>query len=105
MVQTGAEIEHTSQDTYFCGVYTLIQQVKDLILTKGEQAICNNLYTCFWGIALQWFTSELPTNSKILVKYGPEIEQWERRVFKQFKVIPSLAMAIVVSKKYDSIRS
>lgn len=99
-VQTGAEIEHTARDTYFCDVHTFIQRVKDLIPSKGEQLIRDNLYTCFRGIALQWFTSELATDSKILVKYGPGIKHWERQLLKRFKVAPSLAMAINTSEKY-----
>lgn len=74
--------------------------MKDLIPTKREQAIRDDLYTCFRGIALQWFTSKLSTDSKILVKYGPGIEHWERQLLKRFKVAPSLAMAILMSKKY-----
>lgn len=109
-VQIAAEIEHTSRDTYFCVVHTIIQRAKDLIPAKGEQTIRDNLYACFRGIALQWFASELSTDRKILVflniskpkyfKYGPGIEHWERQLLKRFKMAPSLAMAIVMSEKY-----
>lgn len=36
-VQTAAEIENTSRDTYFRDVHTLIQRVKDLIPTKESK--------------------------------------------------------------------
>ena len=67
---------------------------------KGEAVIRDNLFKCLRGIALQWYTSELASDTKRFLRYGAGIEEWERLLLKRFKQSLSMAMDMLVNEKY-----
>ena len=72
---TGNLIEHAGKDTYFRDVHLFVERAKDVATTKGEELVRQNLYTCFRGVALAWYTGMLTEDQKRLVKLGkgPEL--------------------------------
>lgn len=62
--------------------------------------ILDNLFTCLRGTALQWYTSELSTNQKVLVKYGEGIVKWEKQLLRWFRIAPNQAMIVITNEKY-----
>lgn len=99
-VQTGPDMEHTNRETYFRDVHMFIQRAKDFMPAKGEVVIRENLFTCLRGIALQWYTSELASDTKRLLRHGAGIEEWERLLLKRFKQSLSMAMDMLANEKY-----
>ena len=71
---TGNLIEHAGKDTYFRNIHLFVERAKDLATTKGEELVRQNLYTCFRGVALAWYTGMLTEDQKRLVKLGKGLE-------------------------------
>lgn len=67
---------------------------------KGEVVIRGNLFKCFRAIALQWYNSELASNTKRLLRYGAGIEEGEYLLLKRFTQSLSMAMDMLVNGKY-----
>ena len=62
--------------------------------------IRDNLFTCLRGTALQWYTSELSTDQKALVKYDEGIVEWEKQLLRRFRIAPNQAMMVITNEKY-----
>lgn len=72
---TGNLIEHTGKDIYFRNIHLFVERAKDVATTKGKELVRQNLYTCFRGIALAWYTGVLTEDQKRLVKLGKGLEE------------------------------
>ena len=53
----GDPIEHTDQDTYFRDVTYFIERVKAMAEARGVDPVRQNLFICFRGTALTWYTT------------------------------------------------
>lgn len=89
--------EHLVRGTYFRDVHTFIQRAKDLMNTKGEQMVRDNLSSCLRGIALEWYTEELSPDIKSFIRYGSGIDKWEKQLLKRFKLI---AIMTICNERY-----
>ena len=98
--QTASDSEYSVHGTYFRDVHTFIQRAKELIHTKGENTVRDNLSSCLGGIALEWYTAELSPDIKSLVRYGTGIDEWENQLLKRFGLAPHIAMMMVVKERY-----
>lgn len=97
---TGGPIEHTGKDTYFRDVNVFIERVKDMAEVKGAELVRQNLYTCFKGTALAWYTTVPTEDQKRLVKLGTGVDEWARVLHKRFKESASSAMATITRERY-----
>ena len=99
-VVTGGPIEHAGKDTYFRDVHIFIDRIKDMAIVKGEKLVRDNLYTCFKGKALHWYSSILSPEQKRLVKLGEGVDEWVAALLKRYKESASSAMTTLTTAKY-----
>lgn len=97
---TGAPMEHAGKDTYFRDVHLFIERLNDIAVVRGEKLVRENLFTCLRGLALQWYTSELTSDAKLVVKYGDGIINWEIKLLERFKERPNVSMAVLMRERY-----
>ena len=93
-------IVQSGKNTIFRDHHLFIQRAKDYLLVEGEQRMRDNLYLCFRGEALEWYTVELIDDSKELVKTGAGIDQWERKLISRFRRQPAQALRALTTTKY-----
>lgn len=97
---TAPAMEHSGKDTYFRDIHLFLERCSDIATVKGEQLVRDNLFTCLRGLALQWYTSEMTSDAKTLVKYAPGIEHWSAKLLGRFKEKPNVALATLMKEKY-----
>lgn len=97
---TASDGEHLVRGMNFRDVHTFIQRAKDLMNTKGEQMVRDNLSSCLRGIALEWYTSELSLDIKSFIRYGTGIDKWEKQLLKRFRLAPHIAMMTICNERY-----
>ena len=97
---TGEPIVHAGKDTYFRDVNDFIDRVRDMADVKGAELVRQNLYTCFRGIALSWYTTILTEDQKRLVKLGNGVDEWVRALHKRFKESAGTAMSTINRERY-----
>jgi hypothetical protein len=68
IVATDEFIQHAGKDTYFRDVHLFVDRAKDIALAKEAKTIRNNLYICFRGQVMTWFTAEIFSEGKELIK-------------------------------------
>lgn len=97
-------MEHTRKETYFRDVYFFIERAKNLALVKGGELVCNNLWTCFQGLAFFWWTGKLFDNEKRIVQFtsGPNdlIGEWTYLLYFWFKESSNIALEILTKERY-----
>ena len=52
-------MKHAEKNIYFKNVYLFVIRVKKIAMTKGNQLIKDNLWTCLRSTALKWYIDEL----------------------------------------------
>ena len=97
---TGEPIEHTGKNTYFRDVSYFIDRIKDMTEVKKAEIVRQNLYICFRGTALAWYTTILTEDQKRLVKLSNGVDEWARVLHKRFKESTSSAMTTITKKRY-----
>lgn len=97
---TASDREYLMHGTYFRDVHTFIQRAKDMMSTKGEQMVRDNLSSCLRGSALEWYTADLSPDIKSLIRYGTGIDKWEKQLLKRFKLAPHIAMIMIFNERY-----
>ena len=94
-------VEHASKDTIFWDVHFFIEKVKDMAAVRGDKFVRQNLSTCLRGTSLTWYTLELTTNQKQLLKLGQGIDEWERKLVRKFGKEPfNIAMPTTVWERH-----
>ena len=81
-------IKHSEKSIYFKNIHFFLEKCSDIAITKDEQFIKNNLFTCFRELTLQWYISEMIANVKILIKYASNINRWTTKLLKRFEKKP-----------------
>jgi hypothetical protein len=61
-------IVHTGKETYFRDIYLFLDQARDMLPTKGDNYIRENLWQCLRGSAMEWWTSVLSDAEKHFIK-------------------------------------
>lgn len=97
---TASDRDHLVCGTYFRDVHTLIQRAKDLMNTKEERIVRDNLSPRLRAIALGWNTAELSPDIKSLIRHGTGIGKWEKQLLKRFRLAPHIAMMMMFNERY-----
>lgn len=94
------DIIDVSEKTYFWDVHLFIDLFKDVTHIKAEGVVCQNLNKCLQGVAQNWYIDQLSEIEQDHVCEEPEIEHWEKWLFKQFKCTQSSALKALKLKRY-----
>lgn len=99
-VHSGGPMEHSGENIYFRDVHLFLNRVKNIAMMDNASQIRENLNTCLRGIAMIWYISELSDGQRIFLKYGKNVECWEKELLNRFKDASNVAMAALVKEKY-----
>ena len=93
-------MEHSNKETFFRDVHLFLEHANDYARLKGAELVRNNLWTCFKGTALTWWVSEASPETKRLVKFGSNLDEWSAALIKRFKQPTNVALDNVLREKY-----
>ena len=99
-ITLGEAMEHAGKDIIFRDVHLFIERARDIAAVWGDKIVRQNLSTCLKGIALTWYTAELISDQKRLLRMGESIDKWELKLVACFKERPNVAMAAIVRERY-----
>ena len=68
-------MEHAGKDTIFRDVHLFVKQARDIAAVQGDKLVRQNLSTCLKRASLAWYTLELISNQKRLLRLERGIEE------------------------------
>ncbi len=95
-----SDIIDISEKTYFQDVHLFIDSFKDVAHTKANEVVRRNLNKCLWGVAQDWYIGQLLLMEQDHIQEENRVEQWEERLFKQFKCTQSSALRALETEWY-----
>ena len=99
-VNTEQVMKHANKDIYFRDVHLFLDRVKNMTLIHDDQFVRENLFICLRDIALQWYTFEISTKTKKLLRYEQDLRYWTDQLLKRFKEFSDVSIVIIFRERY-----
>ena len=93
-------MKHAEENTYFRDIHLFIERAKDIFIIQENQQIRDNLFTCLREFVLQWYTFEISTKAKQLMRYEDEIDHWTTQLLRRFKKSTNVFINIILKERY-----
>ena len=93
-------MKHTSKNTYFRNIHLFLDRVKNITIIHDDQFIRENLFICLRDTVLQWYTFELSTEIKDLLRYDQDLKYWIDQLLKKFKKSWNISIITILRKRY-----
>ena len=99
-INTEQVMKHADKDIYFRDVHLFLDRVKDMTLIHDDQFVRKNLFICLRDIALQWYTFEILTETKELLRYKQGLRYWTDQLLKRFKKSSNVSIVTILRERY-----
>lgn len=93
-------IKHADKNTYFRNVDLFIEKAKDIAIIQENQHVRDNLFTCFCESTLQWYTFEILSKAKQLIRYKKENDHWASQLLRRFRKSTNVLINTILKKRY-----
>ena len=99
-IATTSAMKHSEKNIYFRDIHLFFERCSNIAAIKDDQLIRDNLFICLRELTLQWYTNEMTSNVKALIKYASGIEHWFVKLLTRFKKKSNIALSILMREKY-----
>ena len=97
-------IVHIDKNIYFRDVHLFIVRTKELIITKNEQLIKNNLWLSLQNTALKWWTDELSKTKRKMTRMTiidqKKLIEWISLLHRKFKQFINVIINNLIQQRY-----
>jgi hypothetical protein len=102
-----SDIVTIGKDSFYRNATVFMDRLDDIVKLKGGDIVRNNVPTCFRGAALQWYTTEVSEDEKIIFRSpsttnNPQdpIHRWKVALRRRWDPPASVALQNFMTTKY-----